>query len=132
MTLLNRRTLRRKVIPALAMLVVAVALIASFEASLQAPNQAFAFGTYWPAPTSYNSKNPLPNVYLAINYTGHGMRNYTYTILFDNSSVLTTGTVPVGHGSPFRLLVFSPVPAVLQARVVEEGRLVFVQDLALG
>lgn len=124
-------TLRKKLIPAAAILVVVLAIVASAELSAQKPNTAFAVGVYWPAPTAYVSSQPLPNFYLAINYTGPGLQDFTYSIV-TNSTVLAHGTVPINHYSPFRVLAYAPVPSNVQAQVFEQGRLVYMQNLTLS
>lgn len=130
MARISKRALRRRILPGAALLIVVVAILASYETSVSGPDQAFGFGVYWPAPNGYVSSNP-PNVYLGINYTGSGTRNYTYVITV-GSNVLTRGEVPIGHSSPFRVLVYAPVPSELRAEVFVHGSLVYKQNLTIG
>lgn len=122
---------RRRIVPVIAVTVALAIIATSLNGALQSKNDAFAFKTYWPSPSKYIPDNPTPNVYLQINYTGVGERNYTYVISL-NSTILAQGEVTVTHRSPFTVYTFSPVPATLQARVTSDGTVVFVQTLNLG
>lgn len=123
--------LRRKIIPLAVVGIIAVAVVVSLNDGAQSSNESFAFRVAWPSPGSYVPNNPQPNVYLQINYTGTGLRSYDYLIVY-GSSVLANGTVVANSKSPSSIYTFSPVPANLQARVFEAGRLVYVQNLTLG
>ena len=127
----DRLTLRRRVLPAAALIIVLVLIGASYEANIHSPDEAFSFGIFWPAPTTYVSNSPLPNVYLGINYTGSGLQDFSY-VISTNSTILANGTVPINHYSPFEVIVYAPVPSTLVARVMVQGQLVYQQELVLN
>lgn len=126
----SRKFVKTRVLPIAVILAVLMLLAVIYAESLQSPAETFGFGVYWPAPAQYAAGHQLPNVYLGINNTGGGVRQYSY-VIFDGSSILTKGDVPVGSLSPFRVLVYAAVPASLEARVYVQGRLVYDQNLTL-
>ncbi|MDG6990950.1 MAG: hypothetical protein JRM99_05960 [Nitrososphaerota archaeon] len=127
---MSRTTFRKKALPALGVASVLAILVISYNTSLQGPNQEFSFGIFWPAASSYVPNYTPPDAVLWINYTGPGIRTYTYSIIC-NSSVLESGHVAVAQNLPFRVLVFAPVPSNLQATVSQNGDAVFQQNLTL-
>ncbi len=130
MTLSGKAVIRRKLLPMAAVAGVIVLIVATYNMSLQGPNQEISFGIYWPAPSAYLPNYTPPNVYLSINYTGPGIRNYTYSIT-NESIVLASGEVSVAHALPFTLLTLSPVPSTLKAVVSEGGRVVYQGNITL-
>lgn len=131
MTRVSKSSFRKKVIPMAAVAAVLITLYASYVTTLQSPDQSFSFGVYWPPPNAYVTSTPTPNVSLGINYTGQGLRSYTY-IISHGSTVLTRGTVPINSLSPFHVVLYAPVPSELQARVYDAGGLVYSQNLSLA
>lgn len=122
---------RKRVLPLVAVVVVLSLIAVSYNQHLQNRSEAFAFSPYWPTPSDYIPNNPIPNVFLQINYTGTGSMDYSYLILL-NSSVLTHGSAVVTPRSPFTLLTFAPVPSTLVAQVYSQGHLVYEQRISLG
>jgi hypothetical protein len=131
MNRLSKLMLRKKVLPVCATAVVLLLVVVSYNASLQGPNQSFSFGVYWPNPTSYHPGYTSPNVYFGINYTGPGVRNFTFSI-FSDSAVLASGQVPVAHDLPFRELVVAPIPSNLRVLVSVNREPVYRQNFTLA
>ena len=130
LTLSGKAVIRKKLLPIAAVVGVIILITAIYNISLQAPNQEVSFGIYWPAPSAYLPNYTPPNVYLSINYTGPGIRNYTYSIT-NESAVLVSGKVSVAHALQFTLLTLAPVPSTLKAVVSEGGRVVYQGNITL-
>lgn len=127
-----RGVLRKKVVPVVAVVLVLLFIAANSMGEVtHGGDESFAFKAFWPKPVEYVPGNPLPNVYLQINYTGSGARVFTYTIR-EGDAVLAHGVVTVTDESPFTAYVISPAPAVLQASVSEQGSQVYATSLSLG
>ena len=118
-------------VPLATVLVVLVALAVSTQVGPPSGDQSFAFRVSWPTPSQYLPGNPTPNVYLQINYTGTGVKNYTY-VISAGPAVIGQGAVGVTARSPSTVYAIAPVPGDLEAQVFEHGTLVFVQNLTLS
>lgn len=102
----------RRLLPYAVVAVVALILLSSLFTSSVETRTTYAFNVYWPAPSNYAPGDIPPNVYLQINYTGSGMGNFTYFILYNSSAggqVISHGTVLVSKLSPFTAFAIIPV-----------------------